>query len=127
MPLALAVIVVAGVIAVLALALRAGSRTPSAMLDAAARYEAEGQFEDACYHYGIAAWRGGRKLAEPRVQALWRDYGPFSFREAGQHMRHSYCSRAESCGEGFHEITVREIRRIVSDSSKAPSSRAVQQ
>jgi hypothetical protein len=125
--LAVATLIAAGVLGLLALCLRSGARMRSALLAAAARYEAEGRFEDACYHYGIAAWRGAGELGSSRVRELWRVHGPFSFAQAGEEMRDRYCSASESCGEGFHQITLREIARIVSESGITPPPPAARQ
>ena len=116
MLLTVAAIIAAGiVVSLLVVARRRRRQTPSAVLEAAARYEAEGRVEAACYHYGIAAWRGAREVGASRVRELWRAHGPFSFAEASKDLRHSYCSRSASCGEAFDEVTLREIRRIVSE------------
>jgi hypothetical protein len=97
------------------LLMRRTKNRSSLVLEAAARYEQEGRFEDACYHYGIAVLNGAREQGESRVRSLWREHGPFAFAGIGEDMRHSYCSRSESCGEGYHQITVQEIARIVGD------------
>jgi hypothetical protein len=95
------------------LLMRRAKNRSSLMFEAAARYEQEGRFEDACYHYGIAVLKGAGQQGEVRVRSLWREHGPFDFAGIGEEMRHSYCSRSASCGEGYHQITLREIGRIV--------------
>lgn len=77
--------------------------------------ENSGDFEIACYCYAIAASAGHQpRWCEERIRTLWEDHGPFNFREQLFETAKEYC-RYESCGEGFHQITVDHIREIVGE------------
>ena len=88
-------------------------RRGRAVLELAARLEAQGDYEAACFHYAVAATAGvARARCEERIRALWAAHGPFQFSKVAQDQRGSAC-RYESCGEGHHQLTVSDSRRIV--------------
>lgn len=76
------------------------------MFELAQRLEAQGEYEAACFHYAVARNAGANRSAcETRIRALWHEYGPFQFRDIGEELR--------SCGQGYHQLTMGDIDRIV--------------
>jgi hypothetical protein len=99
---------------VVALILAGRRRHGRRLLELAARLEAEGAFESACFHYAVASRAGAKREAcEAKVRYLWTAHGPFTFAALGTELSSTFC-RYESCGRGFHELTVADIRRLVS-------------
>src|SRR5262245_31100316 len=88
------------------------------LLVIAAADEADHRYEWACYHYAVALKAGAAPtLCEPKILQLWRDHGPFSFAEVGADVRETYCSKSRTCGQGYHTLTVEDIRSIVASTS----------
>jgi hypothetical protein len=85
------------------------------LLEHAREAERNGKFEEACYSYAIleAARSPERQAAAEKVRLLWREHGPFTFDDIGEEMRSEYCSRSQSCGEGYHRGIVGDVRRIL--------------
>ena len=78
----------------------------------------EGRHESACYHYALARNAGApADLCEPRIVQLWREHGPFDFAANGSTLEAEYCQH-HSCGRGFHELVVGDIRRLVASPIK---------
>ena len=85
------------------------------VFDQAASLEASGNYEDACFHYAVAANAGYQaKLCRKKIKNLWNAHGPFLFSEQLQKLKAEYCPDA-SCGEGFHHITVSDIHKWVKE------------
>jgi hypothetical protein len=83
--------------------------------DLAASREESGKFEDACFHYAIAANAGYRTAwCKNKVKDLWRSHGPFGFVEQLNRLKADYCRHA-GCGEGFHQLTVSGIHAWVGE------------
>jgi hypothetical protein len=80
--------------------------------------EESGDFEDACFHYAVAAEAGYESLlCREKIKTLWNSYGPFDFRRQLDKLKKDYC-RDESCGTGYHQITVTCIRDVVGENRK---------
>jgi hypothetical protein len=110
-------IIVGGVglaVLVLGAAFLLGERKRGARIFEEARNrESGGDFPGACYCYAIAASAGHqRRSCEDQIRVLWERHGPFDFHEQLVETVKEYCDY-ESCGEGFHEMTVDCIRGIV--------------
>jgi len=91
------------------------------VLELATRLEAQGAYEAACFHYAVAANTGvARTHCEERIRSLWEAHGPFLFSDTAEELRAKYC-RYESCGEGYHQLTVGDIQRIVATSRSSSS------
>ena len=91
------------------------------VLELGARLEAQGAYEAACFHYAVAVNAGvARAHCEARIRELWEAHGPFLFSDTAEELRAKYCSY-ESCGEGYHQLTVGDIQRIVGTSRSGRS------
>ena len=78
-----------------------------------------GDFAGARYCYAIAASASYQpRWCEDRIRTLWERHGPFDFREQLLETVEEYC-RYESCGEGFHQITVERIRGVIGEKREA--------
>jgi hypothetical protein len=90
------------------------------VLALASDLEARGEYEASCFHYAVAL-SAGASAAEYKanVRRLWSAHGPFTFATLAGQLRSDYC-RSESCGEGYHAITVADIQRIVDGSRSTP-------
>jgi hypothetical protein len=101
---------------------RSERRRAESVLELAARLEAQHAYEAACFHYAVAASAGAdRATCETKVRDLWNAHGPFPFADTAEELRAKYCEY-ESCGEGFHEVTVQDVRRIVEAGQPPPST-----
>jgi hypothetical protein len=112
---ALGLVVLAGV-----LFARGERRRGEALCRLAEAEERQGRPDVACYYYAAAAAAGERRHAcEARIRELWERHGPFDLDAVGRRVHEAYC-RYGSCGEGFHELTAREIRRVVGAEAGSP-------
>jgi hypothetical protein len=108
------VVLVGAVLALLAAVISASQRRRLEKLrKAAAEYERVGQYEDACYHYAMAAGGRVRHPLADEVRRLWHDHGPLSFEARGHAMALEYCEHDKSCGEGYHQIVLQDVRKII--------------
>lgn len=77
------------------------------------KYENDGAYERAIYHYGILGWKGYRpEHCRGKIKKLYRMYGPFNFE--GIH-EEDHDERHPSCTDGAFEITVKFIRDTLSE------------
>lgn len=91
-------------------------RRARTVLDLAGQLEAKGDHEAACFHYAVAATAGAdRTICESRIRVLWQAHGPFEFTASAAALEAEYC-RDRSCGQGYHELVVGDIRRLVNAS-----------
>jgi hypothetical protein len=106
-------VVLVGILATAALVLflRSENRRGRRLLDAALSAELSGDFETACFHYAAAAMAGFKtERCNRKALALWRESGPFEFRDVQEQLTQEYCEY-DSCGEGYHTLVVEHIRR----------------
>ncbi len=106
-------IVLVGILAIgaIILFLRSENRRGRRLFDTALSAELSGNFETACFHYAAAAMAGVKKeRCNQKAVALWRDRGPFEFRDLWDKLRQEYC-KYDSCGEGYHALVIEHIRR----------------
>lgn len=67
----------------------------------------------ACFYYAIAMNAGHNKmLCQKKIIELWHQHGPFNFKKQLEEVKAKYCCY-ESCGEGFHSLTVSDIHKLV--------------
>jgi hypothetical protein len=86
----------------------------------AADLESVGEYEAACFHYAVARNAGApRSACEVNVRRLWSEQGPFTFRALAEDLPSGYCAY-ESCGEGYHSVTVADIHCIIGISNAGP-------
>lgn len=92
------------------------------VFDLATTLEGRGEYESACFHYAVARNAGADpRVCEASIQDLWERKGPFDFASIGATLRATYC-RHRSCGEGYHQIIVADIRRLVGGGRDAHSA-----
>jgi hypothetical protein len=113
---------IVGISAIVSLIRRSRRRLAQAAWDRAVEHERKGEYAEACYEYALAT-AGGPTEAVDHVRVLWSQHGPFSFEEIGARMRATYDPDDESCGEGFHQMTLQLIRRILESKSGRDDAR----
>jgi len=102
----------------LAFLLRGDGSRWARVLSLAIQDEADRRYEWACYHYAVALKAGAAPaVCEPKIVQLWRDHGPFSFAGVGVALQETYCAKSRTCGQGYHTLTVEDIRSIVASTS----------
>jgi len=112
--ISISLLLLAAVLAFLGSELRRGRR----VFREAMAHENSGKFEQACYDYAIAMTTGFRRSAcRQRIIRLWREHGPFQFSSQHDNELSNFCEY-ESCGEGFHQIILSDIHRILSHRRK---------
>ena len=81
----------------------------------ALKLEERGESAEACYTYALSARQGASTSdCREKINALWREHGPFDFSDCLQKATTEYRGEGEGHSEGYHEGIVDYIRKAVS-------------
>lgn len=92
----------------------------------ALKLEERGEPAEACYTYALAARQGAKtRDCREKINTLWNEHGPFDFSDCLQKATTEYRGEGEGHSEGYHEVIVDYIRKVVSLNSKKKESKGL--
>ncbi|MFH1176479.1 MAG: hypothetical protein V1750_03655 [Acidobacteriota bacterium] len=101
---------------------RGNRRRSIGVFNEAVAHEEADRYEDACYSYAIAAAAGRNSaMCQEKIRELWRRNGPFQFAAQRDHVVSEFCNY-ESCGEGFHQLVLSDLRKVLGLDANWPAT-----